>query len=266
MTNTIEIVSLFPKGILETLPEGTVVATINNPEELQLTYDFRYWTDYRGMSGWADGPTDLFKVVGNQIVTTEALDFDAFAGKPFYYELWVSGGQSDDSVIFKIIDVLDVVQGTAGIDILKGDMGQDKIIAGSGDDRLYGNAGNDILYGGMGRDVLSSGSGEDTFMFKFTKESTGANADVITAWDKHTATSIGDTIDVSGIDANSKLAGNQAFSWISSKAFSGKAGELRYERANGDTFVYGDVNGDRKADFTVKIDASVILYKDDFVL
>lgn len=266
MANPIEIIKLFPNGLSESLPAGTVVATISNPEGLQLTYDFRYWEDYRGISGWWDGPSTLFRVEGNQIVTTGPLDFDAFAGRPFYYQLSVMGGQSSASTTVSILDEEDIIRGLQSIDILKGDKGQDKIIAGAGDDRLYGDAGNDILYGGMGRDVLSGGKGEDSFMFKFAKESTGERADVITAWDKHTATSVGDTIDVSGIDANSKAAGNQAFSWISTKAFSGKAGELRYENANGDTFVYGDVNGDRKADFTVKIDASVILYKDDFLL
>ena len=97
MANPIEIIKLFPNGLSESLPAGTVVATISNPEGLQLTYDFRYWEDYRGISGWWDGPSTLFRVEGNQIVTTGPLDFDAFAGRPFYYQLSVMGGQSSAS-------------------------------------------------------------------------------------------------------------------------------------------------------------------------
>ena len=59
----------------------------------------------------------------------------------------------------------------------------------------------------------------------------------------------GDDIDLSGIDANAKAAGNQAFSFIGDKAFSGKAGELQYK--NG--IVAGDVNGDKAADFHIEI-------------
>jgi hypothetical protein len=36
-----------------------------------------------------------------------------------------------------------------------------------------------------------------------------------------------DRIELDRIDANTLLAGNQAFSWIGSNAFSGSAGELR---------------------------------------
>ena len=41
-----------------------------------------------------------------------------------------------------------------------------------------------------------------------------------------------DRIDVSGIDANSKVAGDQAFAFIATKNFSGLAGQLQYREGN----------------------------------
>ncbi|KQV31162.1 hypothetical protein [Rhizobium sp. Root1204] len=267
MANQITISLLFPQGVPERIAVGTAIAEISAPEGSNLTLSQNAWVDYRGITGEWEVGTSVFRIDGNRIVIDADLDYDSYQGKPFRYELYISGPDGDSaSVSFGVQDLEDIIRGTASSDILKGDRGQDKIIASNGDDRLYGDAGNDVLYGGLGRDVLSGGKGEDTFMFKYRAESTVKNPDVITAWDKHTAYSKGDTIDVSGIDANVKVRGDEAFSWISSKAFTGKPGQLRYEKANGDTFVYGDVDGDRKADFAIKIDASVTLYKDDFLL
>lgn len=116
--------------------------------------------------------------------------------------------------------------------------------------------------GAAGADILKGDRG----MYKFIKESTVARPDIIAEWGPHTSYSGGDRIGVSGIDANSKLSGNQEFSRIGTKSFSGKAGELRYEKTNADTFVYADVNGDKKADFAVQIDDRITLYKDDFLV
>jgi hypothetical protein len=48
----------------------------------------------------------------------------------------------------------------------------------------------------------------------------------------------GDRIDLSMLDANPKLAGNQAFSFIGKTAFTGKTGELRYDKKASDTYIY----------------------------
>ena len=50
-------------------------------------------------------------------------------------------------------------------------------------------------------------------------------------------------IDLSGIDANSGLNGNQAFSFIGTAAFSHTAGELHYAVTRAGAVVSGDVNG-----------------------
>ena len=76
----------------------------------------------------------------------------------------------------------------------------------------------------------------------------------------------GDLVDVSGWDANLNVAGNQAFTWIGSAAFSGTAGELRTYFDGVDTWVQGDINGDAVADFEIRFDGAVTLAGSDFVL
>ncbi len=62
------------------------------------------------------------------------------------------------------------------------------------------------------------------------------------------------------------MGGNQAFTFIGDDAFSGKAGELRYQKAASDTYVYADVNGDRKADFAIHFDDALSFSKGHFLL
>ena len=68
------------------------------------------------------------------------------------------------------------------------------------------------------------------------------------------------------IDADWTKGGNQAFDFIGKDGFSGTAGELRFRKISGDTIVYGDPDGDGKAEFSLKIDASINLVKGDFIL
>jgi len=76
----------------------------------------------------------------------------------------------------------------------------------------------------------------------------------------------GDRIDLSTIDANGTLAGNGAFSFIGTAAFGGTAGQLRISAAGADLLVSGDVNGDRKADFVIRLENVASLAAGDFVL
>lgn len=152
----------------------------------------------------------------------------------------------------------DRLTGNAGANWLAGDGGNDTLIGGSGNDRLAGGAGADKLYGGDGR----KGSGSDTFVFTKLSESTASSKGRDTIYDFRSD----DRFDLTAIDANTKKAGNQAFSFIGADTFDGKAGELRYTKGKSDTYVYADTNGDRKSDFAVHLDDAVKLGKSDFLL
>lgn len=156
----------------------------------------------------------------------------------------------------------DIMNGDTGHDTLYGGVGSDKLYGSSGNDALVGDAGNDALYGGTGADRLYGGSGNDTFAFRLLAESTVGATGRDTIYDFAAS----DRINVSAIDANSTASGDQAFTFVGTAAFSGKNGELRYDRAASDTYIYGDVNGDKKADFAIRLDDAVTLQKGYFLL
>lgn len=158
----------------------------------------------------------------------------------------------------------DKLYGNAGANLLSGGAGNDILDGGAGNDVLDGGAGNDVLYGGAGADDLTGGAGADTFTFKALADTTVAVSGRDTIFD-FSGTG-GDRIDLSAIDANTAASGNQAFTYVGTAAFTGKAGELRYVKAASDTYVYGDVNGDGKADFAIHLDDAVSLAKGYFVL
>ncbi|URK87745.1 hypothetical protein LP421_07870 [Rhizobium sp. RCAM05350] len=138
----------------------------------------------------------------------------------------------------------DTIAGSNYTDVLTGYNGNDLLSAGKGNDTLSGGNGNDTLIGGHGTDKFFGGPGSDSFIYKSLSESTLASSgrDIIFDFEG----SNGDRIDLSAIDANTKVAGNQVFNFIATKAFSGKAGELRYDKKTSDTFIYADVNGDKR--------------------
>lgn len=158
----------------------------------------------------------------------------------------------------------DAVIGTQYADYLFGGAGDDTVAGGVGNDVIEGNTGNDLLYGGKGADKLAGGTGADTFVFKSTTDSTVAASGRDTISDFSRVQN--DKIGLSAIDANTKVEGNQAFSFIGTEKFHGAAGELRYEKVGGDTLIHGDVNGDGKADFSLLVDAAIDFRAGDFIL
>jgi len=103
----------------------------------------------------------------------------------------------------------DLLQGNGGNDSIYGHSGDDTLKGGGGSDYLSGGSGNDTLIGGTGSDSLRGGSGADIFDYNAVNESPeGSGRDKILdfSWQE------GDKIDLSGVDANVFMAGNQAFS------------------------------------------------------
>jgi Ca2+-binding RTX toxin-like protein len=134
-------------------------------------------------------------------------------------------------------------------------------------DTLIGSAGNDVLVGGTGyADSLFGGDGQDTFVFSGLSLATldtgiGANnRDVIEDFSA-------DIIDLQQIDANVNTAGDQAFSFIGTNAFTA-AGQIRFfADSAGNTIVEGNMDGTLGADFQIELHAfSAQLQAGNFVL
>ncbi|MEO3999703.1 calcium-binding protein [Mesorhizobium sp. CAU 1732] len=153
--------------------------------------------------------------------------------------------------------------GNSLANVMNGLDGNDYIITGAGNDTLNGGNGNDTLVGGAGADRMSGGAGSDTFLYMAISDSGvgAANRDTILDFVRGQ-----DRIDLSALDANTAAAGNQAFSFIGSAAFSGVAGQLRYSSSGNTTFVDADINGDRVSDFQIAVNGTNFMTGSDFIL
>ncbi|WP_169833506.1 calcium-binding protein [Methylobrevis pamukkalensis] len=178
----------------------------------------------------------------------------------------VYGGSGDDVIHGSLVG--DELFGSKGNDIIYGDSDRsgdtagegstaDDIRGGSGDDIIHGGGGNDdirggsgddVIAGGLGADGLNGGSGADRFVFRTLADSPAAGRDRILEFDIDG----GDVIDLSQIDANSNLDGNQAFTFLGTGSYTGAGGELRVSyRDTGDAVVTVDVDGDGSGDLNI---------------
>jgi pectate lyase len=153
----------------------------------------------------------------------------------------------------------DLLEGGEGADLLRGADADDVLRGGDGADDLDGGAGGDRLQGGAGRDVLTGGAGKDFFVYGSVADSpAGSGRDLVTDF------TAGDRFDFVGIDASARLSGDQAFTWLGGRAFSGSAGELRASEESGRTIISADVDGDRRADLQIEMAGSHGLGAGDF--
>ena len=121
-------------------------------------------------------------------------------------------------------------------------------IGNSSDNILRGNATDNLIVGGGGFDTMYGGTGADTFRFLAIGDAPLLGYDTIRDY----SIAEGDRIDLSAIDANLSVAGDQAFVYYGSGGMNGIAGELRFN--NG--FLEGDINGDAVADFRIQMNAA----------
>jgi Ca2+-binding RTX toxin-like protein len=165
--------------------------------------------------------------------------------RPGYASQWAIGDSGDNRLAGEDGWENEVDETLLGLD------GNDTLFGGLGMDSLKGGAGQDALNGGRGKDILLGGAGADRFVFDFEFESRSglARRDVIKDFVSHS-----DKLHLIAIDADG-FAGNgdQAFLWIGSSAFTGTDGALRF--ANG--LLQADLDGDRTADFEIKIDGTL---------
>ena len=155
----------------------------------------------------------------------------------------------------------DINGATMGDDELFGGALADLLNGYGGDDAIDGRGGSDRLVGGAGADTLTGGSGADVFAYGDAGESVAGAGDVITDFRSRL-----DAIDLSAIDAIAGTAENDAFRFIGKAAFSGAAGELRYQSGGYGTVISADLDGDAIADLQITLDDKMSLVVTDFML
>ena len=131
----------------------------------------------------------------------------------------LTGGRGGDSLYGG--DGNDVLNGGGGYvhidddDYLQGNAGNDTLIGGVGNDRMVGGTGNDTLWGGPGGDYLVGNEGVDTFQYRSVGESQNGVEHGANQLDQIVDFTQGqDLIDLSQIDANDALDGDQAFTYL----------------------------------------------------
>jgi serralysin len=150
-------------------------------------------------------------------------------------------------------------------DIIDGGAGNDSVYGSAGVTAVSLDAGDDTIVGGDGFDWMAGDAGADVFRYTdvtHSRASSGTDAisDLVRGADR---------IDLAGIDANTTLAGDQAFTIGALQA--GQAGRLQITLDPGVTpawaLIQGDVDGDGVADFDLLVFGNVAgLTGTDFVL
>jgi VCBS repeat-containing protein len=140
---------------------------------------------------------------------------------------------------------------------LYGTDGNNVLTGGAGADILFGGKGSDVLIGGLGNDQLTGGAGKDTFKFLTIADGKDTITDFVHGQDK---------IDLSAIDANLNIAGDNAFNFMGNKttvvAFS-----VTYSESNGNTLLQLDNNGNTTADMQIILTGTNLhLAATDFLL
>lgn len=172
---------------------------------------------------------------------------------------WAYGGAGNDSVVGG--NGNDFVFGDAGVDTLWGQAGNDALFGGADNDTLRGGDGDDSIVGGIGADMLYGEGGADTFKFLFANESNATGYDIV----KDFVAGL-DKFDLSAIDANTLIAGNQAFNFMTTKPFFTSAGDLWTSTVRGGVMVQGDLQGDGTPDFSFMVNGASSLSASNFVL
>ena len=154
--------------------------------------------------------------------------------------------------------------GNALDNIIVGNAAANHLWGGAGNDTLDGDDGDDVLVGGAGADTLTGGAGADRFVFQVGDlDADPGRSDTIADFSR----AAGDKIDLSALATNPSTSKRTAFSFVGTAAFSKRAGELRLSTKGASQIVYGDLNGDGVADFSLNISkVTGALIASDFVL
>ncbi len=153
------------------------------------------------------------------------------------------------------------LEGSMYADTLIGNSLANQIFGGLGNDSIEGLAGKDVLMGNVGADKIDCGSDAETDTVRYQNiadSPVGRRRDQILNF-----VITNDKIDVSRIDANKKIKGNQVFKFSNTKP---QANSLWFAKTGKDVTLLGDVDGDVKADFEILIKNTETISSANFIL
>jgi len=201
-------------------------------------------SEARDFSQSGPGNDDVDSGAGDDVVTAGAGDDTVQGGEG---SDWLVGGSGKDQLL-----------GGEGNDvILSGDTNDnlgDNLDGGVGNDAITGSIGADTIIGGVGADSMVGGDGADRFLF--------ATADIVdinsltgsavynsaTDFIKDFNPKKGDKIDLSNIDANLAIKGDQAFTLIKGIVFTAP-GQLIFDAYH--HMLLGNIDADNTPEISI---------------
>jgi Ca2+-binding RTX toxin-like protein len=186
---------------------------------------------------------------------------------------WTGDARGDTLTSIEAFDLTafnDVFSGGDGNETVISRAGNDQLFGRGGSDRLVAGEGNDILSGGLGADVLQGDQGADIFKYSSVEESSGAVVNGVQQIDDITDFTQGqDKIDLSAIDANGTLTGNQAFTFLDNPASHTGAWTgfvWTVNDGNGHTIILASTDADADPEMQIYLPQVIQLHASDFVL
>ena len=186
---------------------------------------------------------------------------DVYSGSSGSQWIWAWGGN-------------DTIAGGDGSDSIHGGNGNDHVDGGYGNDRLYGDNGNDNLQGDGGDDTLYGGNGKDRFVFDDGDSGVGSgNRDSVEDFQRGEYLPVngqpqwvaGDIVDLSAVDANTQVSGDQAFTYVGTLPFSGAA-QIRCETIDGAKVLSLNLDSDAAAEMQIQLSTGLVPFAADFLL
>ncbi len=201
-----------------------------------------------------NGGSGIDTALFNTVAASVFVDLQGIAGSDFGQGLAEAIGQGIDQM-----NLIERVTGSQLADTILGDIAANRFSGGDGNDVLNGRGGNDTLTGGIGKDILLGGIGKDTYDFNTVNELSTANAqtDIIRKFEA------GEKIDLSTIDADATLSGNQDFVFQTT-ALTG-ANQITFAQVGPNTIVSGSTDADAAAEFVIVLNGLFTLTVADFL-
>jgi serralysin len=222
-----------------------------------------------GFNSTADRPAFNFALNANPVVAIwdaggiDVIDFSGWSSNSridLAAGAFSDGGGQTSNVQIAFGTVIEQAVAGAGNDSLTGNTADNILRGGGGVDTLRGGIGNDRLEGGAGGDVFVFGGGGVSTDFAIRSDGTKLAPDRLMDFESGS-----DRIDLSAIDAIRATEANDAFTWLGAGAFTGVAGQLRGEVRGSDVHIFGDMDGDLRADLYIIASGTQILGS-DFIL
>ena len=171
----------------------------------------------------------------------------------------LTGGSGNDWAVYRLSAAavtIDLSVNLASGGEAQGDTlsGIENLYGSDHDDKLSGDNAANTLAGAGGTDILRGNGGADTFTFAPLGMALGRDADRIMDFSQ----AEGDQISIVG-------PGHLEYTFIGDDAFSGQAGELRYEQTGTNTWISADLDGDAAADVQILCVGTIDFTAADFV-